>query len=286
KSHPWSNYIRWHSKVYDRRLLKLIDSRENFNLIDRIKLPSDYYANLYLYKIPKMKKGELSLKIFNGKIKIFYRDREITKDTGITLEFSYNNRTHGYSGAIWDFYNISPHQVKMAAEWPDPGIIQSTIITMDPEKKNTINVKVRLESPRDITLTSWYINSLISDRYKEWIRPFFKRVFKDISPLSNPNSFEALDLDYIGPNIVGIRENAREELPALLFKNSDAEMPMRAGVSNTNYYHNARCIYVTAASEIRLQAGMPKDVLDMNITVLDDSGLKKAISEIEEGMSK
>ncbi|MCX5704305.1 MAG: hypothetical protein NT066_07460 [Candidatus Omnitrophica bacterium] len=273
--------IKSRGKIAFNRLAQLIKAREKFGLIGRFELPYNYYANVWLYKIPEVKKDELSVKIFNGKIKIFFRDKEITKDKGVTSEFIYNNKTYKYNEAAWDFYDISPQEVRMVAEWGDLGVMDSASISMGAEKINTVNIKIELDAQKDITLDGWYMNSLISNEYKEWIRPFFKRVFKEISPLSDPDNFEPLDLDYTGPNIAGIRGNAREGLPALLFNSSDSEVPVHVGVSNTNYYHNSRCIYVTAGSGIHLEPGKPKVILNLDISILDDSKLTNFISGAE-----
>jgi len=267
--------------INDQRLVELIDSREKFVLIDRISLPYDYYANIYIYNLLEIKRGDLAIKIFNGKMKIFYKHKEITKDIAITSDFVYKGKTYKYKDAVWDYDIISPHQVKIVAEWPNLGIIQSTLISMDPRRKNTINIKTSLKSKENITLDGWYINNLISNDYKEWIRPFSRGVFRKISMFSDPNRFEPLDLEYNGPNAVGIRENASKGLPAILFRSQDAEVFMRVGVSNTNYYHNARCVYITADSKIHLESGRSKDILDMEIVAMEDKELKNIISNIE-----
>lgn len=263
------------SLLKDPRFISLINSTEKFRLIDRIALPDNYYANLYLCNISEARKDDIVIKAFNGRIKIFYKGREITKGLGITSKVVHNSVTYGYGDAVWDIYNISTYQIKMNAYWPGLGIRQSTLISIDPEKKNILDIKIELESEDNVILDDWYINSLISNKYKEWTRPFSKGVFKEITIFQDPYKYEPLDLDYNGPPVVGVKENTEKGLPAVLFRCSNTEVPIQAGVSNTNYNENARCVYVTTQMPIRLNAGSPLKILDLNISILSDPGLEK-----------
>lgn len=267
--------------MLEPRLLDLIDSREKFRLIDRIKLPYDYYANLYLYKMPEIKKEGLLVTCFEGKIKIFYKDKELTKDAGISSCIEYDSISYKYRDAIHAFYNISSEEIKIVSNWLDIGVTQSTFITVSSGK---INIKARLETLNDIALDAWYMNSLISDEYREWLRPFSKGVFKKISMFSDPYKFEALDIGYNGTDDIGIKGEPEKFLPALLFRFFGTDISFGSGVSNTNYYHNARCVYVGSDSKIELKSGTEKYVLDAEISILDNRGLEKIIADLETGL--
>jgi len=57
-----ANILRYGS-MRDQRLVELLSSRKKFSFIDRIKLPHDYFANVYLYNIPEIKTDDLAIKI-------------------------------------------------------------------------------------------------------------------------------------------------------------------------------------------------------------------------------
>lgn len=282
-SQAWSN-----SLMKDERLVKLINSSKRFHLIDTIALPDNYYANLYLYNIPEIRKGDITIKIFNGKIKIFYKGKEITNDVGIVSKVAYNNISYEYKDPV--VYNISANQLEMKARWSDLDVTQSTIVSVSQDNKNTIDIKVKLESQEDIVLDDWYTNSLISKEYKEWIRPFLKGIFKEISMFSDPNNFELLDPGHKETNIIGIKENTRAGLPAMLFQCHNTETMVYASVWNSTYFHNSRCVSIGTGgpkvAQIALSAGIPREILNLRISVLDDLSLEKIISGIEEKFSR
>src|SRR3989338_5613406 len=273
----------FNAKEMSEQIVNFINSRAWFYLVDKIPLPEGYYAHIYLCKVPEIRSGDLSVKVHNGNIKIFDKDKEITKDMGITSEFVYNGRVYKNKESEILTYKEDSGKVAMVSKWPSLGIIQTTIVSMDPEREGTLNIKINIESEEGVTIEQWYVNSLISNEYREWMRPFSKGVFKEITEDSDSDKFEALDLDYEGSNIVGIHENIEKGLPSILFRAQSIEVPIRAGVSNTNYYHNSRCVYVTADAKIKLEPWTRKDILDMDITVMDGKELTDIISAIEEG---
>ena len=112
-------------------------------------------------------------------------------------------------------------------------------------------------------------------------RFFSKGIFKDITKDSDLDRFEPLDTGYSGPAIVGIKENTKRGLPAILFVSKDKDIPMNAGVSNTNYFHNSRCIYISAGSEIALEEESSRRILDLTISILDDAELERVIAGYE-----
>ena len=265
-------------KLSESGMLGLVDSREKFSLIDRIKLPYGYYANLYLYKMPELKRGKLSASLFDGRVKIFYKYKEVTKDMGIASSVEYGSKTYKYIDAVYSFYDMSPGEIKMISKWTDIGVTQSVSLTMDYDR---IDIKIKLESSSDITLDAWYMNSLISDGYREWLRPFSEGTFKKISMFSDPYRFEPVDTGYSGPNVIGIKGEPGRDLPALLFRFFGADISIGSGISNTNYYHNARCVYAGSSSKIELKSGVEKYILDAKISILDNAELKKAIEDTE-----
>lgn len=275
-------YVFSGEDLKDRRLIGFLDSKEKFDHIDRIPLPQGYYANLYLYRMPEIKKNTVSVRPFNGRIKLFYGQNEVTKDIGLVSEFVYKGRVYKYRDGVFRVYNISDHHFKMVSEWPDIGIRQVTSVVIDSTKEKSINIKATIESPRDIVLDAWYVNTLVSDKYKHWVRPYLKGAFKDISIFPDSDRFERLDTGYTGPDIAGLEGNREEGLPAILFEASGTDIPVSCGVSNTNYYHNARCVYVTADKEIHLKQGTARDILELTVTLLDDAGLKDAMSDAEQ----
>lgn len=262
----------------DQRLFGLINSREKFSFIDRVKLPYGYYANVYLYNIPEIRKDNLAIKIFNGKVKMFYKEKELTKATGITFFFTYNNKTYTYADAIWDYHTISPYQIRVISEWPDPGIKQVILVSADLNKKNTVNISVTLESQKDIKLDHWHMDSLMSNVYKEWICPFSQGIFKEIPIFSVPCIYEQGNIRYAVPNIAGIKTHMNNSLPAVLFMCSDdIDTPVCSDLHNTGYYHNARCLRVAASSKIELKKGSPKKCLDMDIVLMSNSELERFV---------
>ena len=95
--------------------------------------------------------------------------------------------------------------------------------------------------------------------------------------LSDPNKFEQMDLGYKGPNIAGIKSNPKKGLPGIVFNSRDAEL----GLSNTSYYHNARCVFMSIDSKIDLKTGKAKRILDADISILDNQELENIILDIE-----
>src|SRR3989338_1872245 len=83
-----------------------------------------------------------------------------------------------------------------------------------------------------------------------------------------------MDERYEGPNIVGIEGNVNAGLPSILFKPEDVGVPIRADISNTDYYYNARCVSMNTDTRIEIEAGKAKDILDMDITILEDKELR------------
>jgi hypothetical protein len=262
--------------LYNKRVIELLNSKEKFDLIDRIKLPDGYYANLYIYKIPAIKKDDIEITVFNGKINIFYKDRKITSHKGITSVFVYNGKLYGSENRTVD-YVLSPdkNELRMISRWFYPDIIQKIDISIDPANENRVNIKATMQSWRTITLDEWYVNNLIPTGYKEWIRPSFRRTFKKIMPYCV--KYKNLDLDYKGPNIVGMVGDINNNLPSLLFESSDEDVPMYMGVSNTNYHEHSRCVYVSSVPAIKLKSGEPKDMLDINITVMTEPQLEEYV---------
>lgn len=269
------NMLHMDIKVVDDAVLEDI-------VLETIDLKGGQSARVYPFKIIELKKGNISIKMLNGRIRIFYKNIEITNDMGVASEFMCDGKVYKYKDAVWWGYNeISPYKIEMVSEWPVYGIKQVTAVSLEAEKENTINLKVRIESDQDAILDMWYVNNLISINYEKWIRPFSKGMFKKITRDSDPYKFELLDADYAGPAIVGILENSKKRLPALLFISKERDVHMNAGVSNTNYFHNSRCIYVTAGSQIMLEAEAPKEILDLEILISNDFELKKVILDYE-----
>jgi len=227
-----------------RRLSRLFNSRDKFDYIDRIELPHNYYANVYCYRIPEIKKDDLLIKVFNGRIKIFYMNRELTKDTGVTFSSVYNGQEYGYEDAVWDFHDISPYQIEAFCEWLPLGLKQSIMIEMDSDKRNTINISATLESPRDINLESWRMDAIMS------------------------NAYRLINSSYAVDNVLGIKPKKTEKLPAVIFTYLNPDMSIQAGPYGSPYYRNIRSMCVTADSGFGLKKGMPKKVLDMNISLM------------------
>jgi hypothetical protein len=261
----------------DQRLIGLINSRKKFSFIDRIKLPHDYYANIYLYNIPEIRKNDLAVKFFNGKIKIFYKEEELTKATGITFFFTNNNKTYTYADAIWDYSIISPYQIRATSEWPDLGIKQVIFVSLDLNKKDTINISITLESQQDMKLDHWQICSLLSKLYKEWVGSSSQ----GISVFSSPYRYKQVNSRHAAFSIVGIKTHIENSLPAALFVcSNNIDNTVSTGLSNIGYYYNnARCVSVDSNSEIELEKGNPKRCLDMDITLMSNHELDDIVQK-------
>ena len=266
--------IETNKVMNDYRLIRLINSRKNFNFINRIKLPHDYYANIYLYDIPEIKKDDLAIKIFNGKIKIFYKKEELTKAMGIASFFTKNNKPYFYADAIWDYSAISPYQARATLEWPSLGVKQVILVSLSLNRKNTINISVTLESQKDIKLDCWYMDSVVSNRYGKWVTSFSQGNFKEISMFPELRKYEQANVQRAVPKITGIKTHTDNSLPAMLFICSDnVDTPVSSGLYNTHYYNNGRFVRMGANSEIELKQGNPKRCLDMDITLMLNSEL-------------
>ncbi len=228
-------------RILDLSIRILPDKRLDDLVKDTITLNDGTVINSYLFpgEGPELSRGNLTVKTKDGFIRIFYKDREITSDYGIAAEFVHNGKTYKYKDAIFG-YKKYEDRLLVALKWPDEGVKQTIMVL--PEG-NAVKIKASMESAEDFSLQGWYMNNLVPVEYKRWEREGSSGVFTDITEDSESNFFKRMDTGYYEKNKITIKPEKMETLPDLSFSSENAGLSM--GVSNTNYYHNSRCVYLS-----------------------------------------
>ncbi|MBU0759780.1 MAG: glycosyltransferase family 39 protein [Candidatus Omnitrophica bacterium] len=268
----------------DLRLIGLINSRDRFLLKDIIELQDGYQARIYFYRIPEIEKKGLSVKVFNGNIKLYYKDKEITKGEGLLCSIDYAGNTYTYKEALHSFDILTPNSIKLFSQWHEPGIKQTITLTIDPKRRDTVNIRCGLQVKDDIVLDHWYIECMVSDSYEEWSRPFMKGRFKKIGMFLKRGEVELVDEEYNGIDVVGVIARENRYLPALLFSAHKTDVPTGTRIYNKDYYHSSRSITTCTINKEALEAGVDsKNVLDLDIAIMDKERLENRIriKEIE-----
>ena len=245
---------KWIMGIYKHQDEKEKSACLNFSLVipkkETLVKPGshDYFkGNIILDKDIKLKEatskdalelvqGDLKLIIEQGRVKIFYKHRELT--TGLGLYTSVRSAGIWYDShqAIWQIKQKEGNKIIMLGDWPYIPVSQIWQIRLI--NKNSIFFKVETEIYEELKLEIEQANLMLFPGYKTW----------EASGVNKGKFLDEYTQDYdISPFRFWYGKSKKikaggDKLPSILFKFNLRDKFSRAVIENSDYLYKARLL--------------------------------------------
>lgn len=188
-----------------------------------------------------LQKEKLKFVFDNGKGRIYYRGKELTKR--LSLYTSIRSRSRWYdsaSSALWRIEEKTKDSIKAAGEWAHLPVVQKWEIGL--REDNIIDLIITMIVSREIEAERMQANLMLSERYPQWISkreqgsfPGFKEDIGD-------------DWDCVcsaeDSEFIGVPGKATEDgyLPSIIFSPKSLRRDWRLNIINSDIYHRGRVL--------------------------------------------
>jgi hypothetical protein len=180
--------------------------REEYHLLDRLFLPDNFRAYIYVKKIPCLQRDNWRIFFHNGILSISYAGYNLTQDRGFYLRFFIDGTEFSYENALWDEEIIQDNKLIAQCKWPEKGIIFREEI----EITSPYQVEIRgFLYPEKHLETTGFLTGLFLSNYYEGLRTSggFKRFkLKELRPVGG-FTCEVLSKKYFPPKVSIKTEN-------------------------------------------------------------------------------
>lgn len=180
-----------------------------------------------------LQKPPLDIIFNNGKAKVFFRNRELTKDVGLYTTLYTNSRWHNSTEAEWTIERPSFNQLIAKGIFKKLSISQKWKFTV--QNENEILFNIDTSSPIKIEQSAF--NLILANNYTDYLTPNVKASFPEISQADK--SWDEILQTTAAPKAVAIKDS-QNIFPGLVLKPGDELTQPR--LFNTDYQLNARVI--------------------------------------------
>jgi len=217
--------------------------------------------------------NDLKLEFAKGKTKLFYKDKEVSKDVGINTSMVCGQKWLDSSQASWELEKISASKICLRLAWEHVPIRQKWIMSLEPD--NSISWTSDIMLDEELEILEYKAGIMIQPAYNVWKDDQGTGAFPRIKgweeiELYNPNS----------PWLKAIYHSAKNGkcLPHLQLTSAKV-LPANVSVQiqNTNRSINARLLQMHALRVNRFTPGT-YDYFDLKITLVDTQEQKNPLA--------
>ena len=191
----------------------------------------------------EIKQGHLTLYFSrDGKCKLYYRNKEITKQAGLNISFEFQGDYCNSLGTIWQIDKLALNKLIAKGVWPDLPLIQ--IWQIELLENNIVNWQIEIEVKEGIAIKQGpYVNLILSPDYQKWVNLNNQGTFSGIPLWQKRWSWVSRPSSSI---CIGVKGNRRgtDALPGVLLKIEEGLILERTVAQNTDYSIRARALNV------------------------------------------
>jgi len=200
---------------------------ERFELIKEFPLPENNKLLLYRNRLnfAEIEYASLRLLFNNGLVKLYYKDVELTKESGLISGFSYQSELYDSSQAIWQVEKANPNELTATACWPGIPIKQTWHFIL---KDNQIDWQIELETEKEIELENLQARIFLKSDYKNWLNLYDTGSLPKLFPWQRYAQIKIqLPTSLIGLNLTRTKEGL---LPAIFVNLATEQLLNKASI--------------------------------------------------------
>jgi 4-amino-4-deoxy-L-arabinose transferase-like glycosyltransferase len=145
----------------------------HFRFIDTLRLPNNIniliYKNIFkesIVKSQEIQQGNIKLLFDNGHVRIFFKEREITKGLGLYASFFSLLHWRDSMEATWEVKKLNGAKLIAQGRWMFIPLVQTWEIEL--KEGNTIDWRIKTVALDVIKIEAEDYKLMLSDNYKEW----------------------------------------------------------------------------------------------------------------------
>jgi len=245
----WEDFLNsdpeWKEKI-ERARTVFYQNINRFKLIDTINLPegSDLfiYKNIYkaeLIKSQGIQQGNIRLFFDSGRLRIFYKEIEITKGLGLYTSFLSLQHWRDSMEASWEVKKLSSTKLTVKGRWMFIPVAQTWEIEL--KENNIIIWQVKTDIQDIIKIEIEDFKLMLSDNYKSWFASCGEKgAFPVIFEESNWKQAWVGDIkNKVGVHEVNMRNYA---FPVVMFSAFEYSPGYTASIENSDRLFDGRVI--------------------------------------------
>ncbi|MFA5146719.1 MAG: glycosyltransferase family 39 protein [Candidatus Omnitrophota bacterium] len=184
--------------------------------------------------------GSLSVFLFNGRMKVYYNNIELTSSGGAYSMLEAAGRYYVSTQAAWQAPIISDKKISARCAWPGIDFIETWEIELLPDEGEVLWT-VRVEGADDPPVKRWHVVIPLSIRYDRWFSADEEGGFE-----YKGGQEDAL-LRVSASGCIGAKMSAGKDLPAILAYGKKGDTNSVSAINYSNWVKNI-CFYGTPAA--------------------------------------
>ncbi|MCF7907305.1 MAG: ABC transporter ATP-binding protein [Candidatus Omnitrophica bacterium] len=199
--------------------------------------------------IVELKKDDIRFVFDRGRVKIFWKEEELTSELGIYTSLRSKGIWQDSYQAAWEIEHKAKEKIVATGGWPYLPISQTWKLEL--LGKNSISWQVDMEIYGEVNLEIEQASVMISSKYRNWEIPSFNSgKFLDVYVKNHdilPFRFWSGDANKIAA--------VSECFPSIIFKSERQDKEMQAVIENTGILYRARLLQYQSTSNNAILPG-------------------------------